>query len=82
MSLNRYDIRIKINEGGVGAVYRSFDRSLNRVVVIQRDLAERGHDDTSSASGHSGFRASSRSPGLALRLDRILNLPLHGRPTC
>ena len=39
MSLDRYDIKSKIGEGGVGAVYRAFDRNLNRDVAIKRVLA-------------------------------------------
>ena len=50
MSLDRYDIRSKIGEGGVGAVYRAFDRNLNREVAIKRVLAEGGYENQEEAT--------------------------------
>ena len=38
--LDRYEIRGKLGEGGVGAVYRAHDKWLNRAVAIKRLLPE------------------------------------------
>ena len=40
----RYEIRDKIGEGGIGAVYSAFDRNLNRTVAIKRLLTSSNTD--------------------------------------
>lgn len=51
MSDERYEIRGKIGQGGVGAVYRAFDRNLNREVAIKRVLSEEGFDPQNKEDG-------------------------------
>jgi len=36
MSQDRYEIKGKLGQGGIGAVYRAFDKNLNRDVAIKR----------------------------------------------
>ncbi len=40
----RYEIRGKIGQGGIGAVYRAYDKNLSREVAIKRILPEGGAD--------------------------------------
>lgn len=50
MTDDRYEIRSKIGEGGVGAVYRAFDKHLNREVAIKRVLAGGEGEDRDDAT--------------------------------
>lgn len=39
---DRYEIKGKIGQGGIGAVYRAFDKRMNREVAIKRIVPEKG----------------------------------------
>ncbi|GAA5494005.1 serine/threonine-protein kinase PknD [Rubritalea halochordaticola] len=50
MTDERYEIRGKIGQGGVGAVYRAYDTQLRREVAIKRVLTEGGYEDAETAT--------------------------------
>lgn len=50
MTDERYEIRGKIGQGGVGAVYRAYDTQLRREVAIKRVLADGGYEDSDTAT--------------------------------
>lgn len=50
MTDERYEIRGKIGQGGVGAVYRAYDTQLRREVAIKRVLTEGGYEDADTAT--------------------------------
>jgi serine/threonine protein kinase len=52
MKDERYEVHGKIGQGGVGAVYRAFDKRLNREVAIKRVLPEGGFEDEGEAIEH------------------------------
>ncbi len=50
MSDERYELKGKIGQGGVGAVYRAFDKNLNREVAIKRVLPGGGYENDEEAT--------------------------------
>ena len=46
--IERYTIKGKIGQGGVGAVYRAFDNTLQREVAIKRLLNDDGSEETAA----------------------------------
>ena len=49
---DRYDIKGKIGQGGIGAVYSAWDKRLNREVAIKRVLPEGGFENEEEAITH------------------------------
>ena len=49
---DRYDIKGKIGQGGIGAVYSAWDKRLNREVAIKRVLPEGGFENEAEAIAH------------------------------
>ena len=43
---DRYEIKGKIGQGGIGAVYRAFDRRMNREVAIKRIVQDKSKGDS------------------------------------
>ena len=52
MTDDRYEIRGKIGQGGVGAVYRAWDKRLNREVAIKRVLTDAHFENEDEAITH------------------------------
>lgn len=50
MTEERYEIRGKLGQGGLGAVYRAYDKNLNREVAIKRVLPDGETDDEDEAT--------------------------------
>ncbi|MGJ8656320.1 MAG: serine/threonine protein kinase [Akkermansiaceae bacterium] len=50
MAEERYEIRGKIGQGGVGAVYKAYDTQLRREVAIKRVLADELDEDNETAT--------------------------------
>ena len=47
---DRYEIRGKIGQGGIGVVYRAYDKNLNREVALKRILPEGAADSEKEAT--------------------------------
>ena len=52
MKDDRYEIKEKIGQGGIGAVYKAWDKRLNRDVAIKRVLPESGFENEEEATEH------------------------------
>ena len=52
MKEDRYEIKGKIGQGGIGVVYRASDKRLNRDVAIKRVLPEGGFENQEEAIEH------------------------------
>ena len=59
--MERYEIKGKIGQGGVGAVYRAYDIQLNRDVAIKRILPDGGFENETDATAHLIKEANSLS---------------------
>lgn len=57
----RYEIRGKIGQGGVGAVYRAFDKILSREVAIKRILPDENVEPNSEAASQLAKEAGALS---------------------
>lgn len=70
----RYEIRGKIGQGGIGAVYRAFDQRMNREVAIKRIIPEGGdaeHQDeaTKQLTKEAGALAALQHPHIVTVYD-------------
>ena len=67
----RYEIRGKLGQGGIGAVYRAFDQRMNREVAIKRILSEGGIGDeaTRQLTQEAGALAALQHPHIVTVYD-------------
>lgn len=67
----RYEIRGKLGQGGIGAVYRAFDQRMNREVAIKRILSEGGVGDeaTRQLTQEAGALAALQHPHIVTVYD-------------
>ncbi len=68
---DRYEIRGKLGEGGAGAVYRAWDRSLNREVALKRIVTEEGQEEeaTRQLTKESATLAAMQHPNIVTVYD-------------
>ncbi len=67
----RYEIRGKLGQGGIGAVYRAFDQRMNREVALKRILSEGGvgEEATRQLTQEAGALAALQHPHIVTVYD-------------